>query len=162
MASDFLLEIEGIKGESKDSKHPATIEVLSWSWGVSNAGSAAVGSGMGSGKASFQDISFAHYMDKASTALVQHCASGNHITKATLFGRKQGGKTEGQVDFMKITLTDLIVSSVSTGGSEGSGVPVENVSLNYAKIKIEYAVQKEKGGLDAYSEANWSLKENKA
>ena len=161
MASDYLLEIDGIKGESIDNKHPGTIELQSWSWGVSNAGSSNVGSGAGSGKANFQDFSFSHFIDKASTALMQHCMSGNHIKKATVFGRKQGGKDEGQVDFLVITLEDLIVSSVATGGSEGSGIPSESVSLNYAKVKIEYAAQKAKGGLEAYSTAKWDLKTNK-
>lgn len=161
MASDFLLDITGIKGESIDDKHPGTIELQSWSWGVSNMGSAGVGSGMGTGKASFQDFSFNHMMDKASTALIQHCASGDHIPKAVLYGRKQGGKDEGQVDFLVVTLEDLIVSSVATGGSEGGGIPSESVSLNYAKVKIEYAAQKAKGGLEAYSTAKWDLKTNK-
>ena len=38
MAVDIFLDIDGIKGESKDDKHPETIDVLSWSWGMSQAG----------------------------------------------------------------------------------------------------------------------------
>jgi len=45
MASDIFAKIGDIKGESLDSKHKDEIEVLSISWGVSNAGSMAFGGG---------------------------------------------------------------------------------------------------------------------
>src|SRR5215467_4457174 len=89
MASDYLLEIEGIKGESKDSKHPNTIEVESFSWGASNDGSAAHGSGAGTGKVHFQDVHFTTQVNKSSPELLLACANGKHIKKAQLFVRKQ-------------------------------------------------------------------------
>lgn len=33
MPKDYFLVIEGIKGESKDGKHPDSIEIESFSWG---------------------------------------------------------------------------------------------------------------------------------
>ena len=66
MASDIFAKIGDIKGESLDSKHKDEIEVLSFSWGVTNTGAKAAGGGGGEGKATFQDISFVHHIDKAS------------------------------------------------------------------------------------------------
>jgi len=56
-ASDYLLELDSVKGGGKDTAAPQSIEVESFSWGVSNAASAATGSGAGAGKANMQDLS---------------------------------------------------------------------------------------------------------
>ena len=40
-------EIDGVKGESKNKTHAKQIDVLSWSWGMSNNGSADVGGDAG-------------------------------------------------------------------------------------------------------------------
>ena len=113
MASDYLLEIDGIKGESNDSKHPGTIEVDSFSWGETNAGSHGSGGGGGAGKVNFQDLHFTTSVNKSSPLLALACATGQHIKKAVLFVRKQGGD---QQEFYTITMEDLLVSSYQSGG----------------------------------------------
>ncbi|MEK7255746.1 MAG: type VI secretion system tube protein Hcp, partial [Bacteroidota bacterium] len=134
-AFDAFLEIEGIEGESKGG----TLEVESWSWGETNAGSLSHGGGMGSGKVSMQDFNFMKKTDKASPQLAKTCASGKHIASAKLFVRKQGGT---QQEYYVITLSDCMVSSYQTGGS--SGVPTDSFSLNFSKIEIVYCTQDEK------------------
>ncbi|MFC5419297.1 MAG: type VI secretion system tube protein Hcp [Stutzerimonas stutzeri] len=159
MASDFLLEIDGIKGESQDSKHKDTIEIESFSWGVSNSGTHAAGHGGGAGKASFQDLHCTSNVSKASPVLMLKCATGEHIKKAVLFVRKQGKE---QQEFYKVTLEDLLVSSYQSGDSTGGNpVPTDQFSLNFAKIKYEYKVQNKDGSLGATSTGTWNLKENK-
>jgi type VI secretion system secreted protein Hcp len=158
MASDYLLDIEGIKGESSDKKHPGTIEIESFSWGVSNAGSHGGGGGGGAGKASFQDLHFTTRVNKSSPLLALHCASGAHIKKAVLFVRKQGKE---QLDYYKVTMQDLIVSSFQSGGSEGSNaLPVDQFSINFTKIKFEYAPQKADGTLEGHVPMTWDVKTN--
>ncbi len=136
-ASDFFLKIEGIDGESTDDRHKGEIEIQSFSWGVSNAGSFSSGGG-GAGKASFQDMHFTRRFDKASPVLALACATGQHIPSAVLVCRRSG--SDGQpVQYYKITLTDILVSGVATGGSSGGGdLPTESFSLNFAKIEWEY------------------------
>jgi type VI secretion system secreted protein Hcp len=158
MASDFLLEIDGIKGESKDKNHKDTIEIASFSWGISNQGSHASNAGGGAGKASFQDIHFTCSVGKASTNLALSCASGKHIKKAVLFVRKQG---ETQQDYYTLTLEDLLVLSYQSGDhAGGTSIPTDQFSLNYAKIKYEYKPQKQDGSLDAPSTMTWDVKAN--
>lgn len=159
MAADFLLEIEGIKGESSDSKHKDTIEIESFSWGMSNGGSAAGGGGAGAGKVSMQDLHCTTKVNKACPVLAVHCASGKHIKKAVLYVRKGGGD---QHDFYKVTLEDMVVSSYQTGGHDTAGaqVPTDQFSLNYSKIKFEYAAQKADGSLDSPGVFEWNLKTN--
>ena len=160
MASDFLLEIDGIKGESKDKNHKDTIEVDSFSWGISNAGSHASNAGGGAGKASFQDIHFTASVGKASANLALSCASGKHIKKAVLFVRKQG---ETQQDYYVVTLEDLLVSSYQSGDSTGGNpVPTDQFSLNFAKIKYEYKPQDKKGALSGQMVAGYDRAANKA
>ncbi|WP_376987052.1 Hcp family type VI secretion system effector [Bosea sp. R86505] len=158
MATDFILEIDGIKGESQDKKLENMIEVDSFSWGVSNAGSHAAGAGGGAAKASFQDIHFTAAVSKASPNLALSCANGKHIKKAVLHVRKQG---EQQQEYYTITLEDLLVSSYQSGDAAGgASVPTDQFSLNYAKVKYEYKPQKKDGSLDAPVTMTWDLKKN--
>src|SRR5215510_10722540 len=90
MAVDMFMQLDGIKGESKDDKYAESIDVLAWSWGVSNSGSAHMGTGQGTGKANFQDISFTKYVDKSTADLMFACSSGKHVAKAKLICRKAG------------------------------------------------------------------------
>jgi type VI secretion system secreted protein Hcp len=157
MASDIFAKLGDIKGESLDSKHKDEVEVLSYSWGVSNAGSMAHGGGGGEGKATFHDLSFVHNIDKASPVLMQACATGVHLKEATITHRKAG---KGQQEYLVIKMNDIIVTSVSHGGS-GDTPGVESVSLAFAKVALEYKPQKPDGSLDAGLHFKYDLKAQK-
>jgi type VI secretion system secreted protein Hcp len=156
VASDIFAKLGDIKGESLDDKHKDEIEVLSWSWGVSNAGPASVGSGGGVGKATFHDLSFTHNIDKASPVLMQRCATGTHLKEATITHRKAG---KGQQEFLIVKMNDVIVTAVTNGDSQGSHV--ETVSLAFAKVNLEYKPQKADGSLDAGIHFKYDLKAQK-
>jgi type VI secretion system secreted protein Hcp len=159
-AVDYFLKLEGIEGESQDHKHKGSIEIESWSWGETQTGSHAYGGGGGAGKVSMQDFHFVMRVNKASPKLMLACASGEHIKKATLICRKAGKE---QQEFLKITFTDLLVSSYQTGGSGSSDiVPTDQISLNFSKIEFEYKEQKPDGTLGGAIKAGWDLKANKA
>jgi type VI secretion system secreted protein Hcp len=159
MASDYLLEIDGIKGESNDEKHKETIEVESFSWGATQTGSFAHGGGGGAGKVSFQDIHFVSHVNKSSPKIIFACATGQHIKKAVLYVRKAGGKQE---DYYLVTLEDVLVSSYQSGGhAAGDSIPTDQFSLNFAKIKYEYKPQDAKGKLVGSIPFSYDLKANK-
>jgi len=159
MAADFLLMIDGIKGESRDEKHKDGIDVESFSWGETNAGAMASGGGGGAGKVAFQDFHVSTRVNKASPLLFLACATGQHIKKAVLTVRKAGGD---QQDYYTVTMTDVLVSSYQSGGSSGSDtLPVDQFSLNFAAIKFEYKAQKADGGLESAVTAGYDLKMNK-
>jgi type VI secretion system secreted protein Hcp len=157
MASDIFARLGDIKGESLDDKHKDEIEVLSYSWGVSNQGSMAFGSGGGEGKATFHDLSFTHKIDKASPILMQACATGVHLKAATITHRKAG---KGQQEFLVIKMNDVIVTSVTHGGSGADG-GTENVALAFGKVEVEYKPQKADGSLDAGIKFGYDLKAQK-
>ena len=124
-----FLDLDGIKGESKDPKHPNSIDVLAFDHGVAQTPAAGGGA---SGKAKFRDLSFTHAIDRATPPLFLATATGKHIKKATLYVRRKG---EAAFDFYKVTLQDVLVSSVRehTQAPGSAGGPVEDVSLSYAK-----------------------------
>lgn len=157
MAVDMYIKIDDIKGEATDAKHKDTIDILSWSWGMSQSGSTHMGGGSGAGKVNVQDISFTKYIDKSSPNLMRACATGKHFKQATLTVRKAGGK---QLEYVRITLNDLIVTSISTGGSGGEDRLTENVTLNFAKFKFEYVPQKADGSGDAALPVAYNISQN--
>jgi type VI secretion system secreted protein Hcp len=159
MAGAIFARIAGIKGESVDAKHKDEIDVLSWSWGVSQSGSMPHGGGGGSGKATFADFVFSHHIDKASPLLMKACATGQHIVDATITQRRAG---TAQLEFLLITMTDVLVVSVSNGGSVEGEATTETVALAFAKVDVEYKPQKADGSLDAGSHFKYDLKANKA
>lgn len=157
MAVDMFFKIKGIDGESQDKKHKNTIDVLAWSFGASNSGTTHMGGGSGAGKANFQDISFTKYIDKSSPVLMQHCANGKHISEATLICRKAGEKP---LEYLTVDIKDIIVTSVSLGGSGGEDRLTENVTLNFGSFKYKYIEQTPLGGEGAKPDMQWDIAAN--
>jgi type VI secretion system secreted protein Hcp len=156
MASDIFAKIGDIKGESLDSKHKDEIEVLSFSWGVTNPANIKSGGG-GAGKATFTDLSFLHNVDKASPNLLTACATGAHLKEATITQRKAG---KGQQEYLIIKMNDVIVTGVALADSSGVAGS-ETVSMAFAKVDLEYKPQKPDGSLDAGIHFKFDIKANK-
>lgn len=157
MATDIYLKLDGIKGESRDDKHKDEIDIESWSWGMSQSGSTHGGGGSGTAKVSVQDLHFNKKMDKSSPDLAKYCAEGKHIAKGWLYQRKAG--TKEPLEFIKIDLKDIIVSSYQT--SSHGEQPSDSFSLNFAEFKFVYTVQTKEGGKGDSTEVSYNIPENK-
>jgi type VI secretion system secreted protein Hcp len=157
MAVDMFIKIGKVGGESKDKSHTGEIDVLAWSWGMSQSGTMHGGGGGGAGKVNVQDLSFTKWLDSSSTELMKACCAGTHIDTAMLVVRKAGDKP---LEYLKIKLTNILVSSVSTGGSGGEDKLTENVTLNFEKVNVEYNTQNEKGGVDKPFLVGWDISAN--
>jgi type VI secretion system secreted protein Hcp len=157
MAVDMFLKLGTIKGESKDSVHKGEIDILAWSWGASNSGTAHVGGGAGAGKVNVQDMSITKYVDKSSPDIFLACCNGAHIPEALLVVRKAGTTP---LEYIKITMTDVMITSVSTGGSGGEDRLTENVTLNFAKVKVGYVEQTATGAAGDKPEVGWDISAN--
>jgi len=142
MAVDAFLELGDLKGESQVEGFEDTIQVLSWSWGMSQTGTTHQGSGGGAGKVNVQDMAVTHYVDTASPNIIKACCSGKHFPDAKLTLRKAG---EDPLEYLVIELKDVIVTSVSTGGSDGEERNTENFTLNFGGFKYCYQPQDNKG-----------------
>ncbi len=160
MALDMFLKLPGADGESVGNGHANEIDVLSWSWGMSQSGTMHTAKGGGSGKANVQDVSVTKYVDKASPKLQLLCLNGKNTTGDAILTVQKAG--ENVVQYLKITMSDFIITSVSTGGSGGEDRLTENISINFAKVKVEYTPQKADGTADTVVPYTWKIAENVA
>ena len=159
MAVDQFMKIGDINGEARDSVYKDWIDVLSWSWGATQSGSMHVGGGGGSGKVNMQDLTFSKYVDSATTNLMTKVCNGKHYPEAKLVVRKAGEKP---VEYIRITMTDVLVSSYQTGGNGGEDRLTETVTLNFAKVKVEYTPQAKDGTSAAAMDMGWDVEANTA
>jgi type VI secretion system secreted protein Hcp len=157
MAGKIFAKIGDIKGESRDTRHKDEIDVLSWSWGLTQSVAPGRGGGGGAGKATFSDLTFVHNIDKASPILFKTCATGTHIPEAVLTARKAG---RGQVDFLVVKLSDVLITGVHATVS-GTADMSETVSLSFAKVELEYRPQKENGAAAAGVSFKYDLLKNR-
>ncbi len=160
MAIDCFLKLENnIKGECQDKDHKEWIDVLSWNWGMSQSGTTHTGGGGGGGKVDIQDITVSKYVDAATHDLIKRCCSGEHISGGQLVVRKAGGGAP--VDYLKIDLRDVMITSYSTGGSkDGLDRVQETLTLNFRKFQVTYTLQGQDGTAGAESIAGWEIAEN--
>jgi type VI secretion system secreted protein Hcp len=159
MAVDMFLKLGDIKGESEDSSHQGEIEVLAWSWGMTQSGTMHSGAGGGAGRVNVQDLSVTKYVDKSSPNIMLKCCTGKHYPDALLTVRKAG---DTPIEYIKITMTDVLITSVSTGGSGGEDQVTENVTLNFAKFKHEYTIQSADGTAGATLPTTFNIRQNVA
>ena len=157
MSVDMFLKIEGVKGESQDDSHKGEIDVLSWNWGMTQSGTTHMGAGGGSGKVSVQDLSITKYVDSASPAIMQKCCNGSHFPEATLTVRKAGGSP---VEYVKIKMKEVLISSVSSGGNGDMDRVTENITLNFSWFEHTYTEQTEDGSAGASIPTTWDIKKN--
>ena len=161
MAVDMFLVFEhaDLKGETQDSVYKAKggIDVLAWSFGLSQSGTFHAGGGSGAGKVNYQDVSVTKWVDKASPILMLFCSNGGHIPKATIVVRKAGTTP---LEYITIVAEPVMITSVSTGGSGGEDRLTENITLNCGKINVKYIEQLATGLEGAKPEYTWDIAGN--
>lgn len=157
---DAFLELEGVKGESRDDTYKGKIEILSWSWGMANTGSAQFGGGGGAGKVQVNDLAIFKRVDKSTPILMKNCATGVHIDKGRMIVRKAGG--DKSLEYFTIDLKDVLVSAIQTHSDANSPWLMEEVHLNFEEFKVVYTPQDNKGGGNAAVEFGYNMSKNKA
>lgn len=153
-ADEIFVQIGDIRGESNAKGYESAIQASSWSWGMSQAGTMHVAAGGGAGKADMQDLVFTHFVDMSSPALMQLCASGRSIDKARVSIRQPGMAGP----YMVIDMEGVLVTSIDSSGAQASGRAVEQVSLNFAKVKVSYS----RDGQRPNSLFGWDIAQNVA
>jgi type VI secretion system secreted protein Hcp len=150
---EMFIKIDGIDGESFDREHARWIQAFSVQTGLANGGNVAAGGG-GAPKVHVSDLHFAHNVDRASPTLAVHAATGSHIRNVVIEFRKAGTREV----FYKITLTDVLVTSVALNvTAESAG---ELVTLSFAKIEWETRSQNGNGAWEPSGKGGWDVKAN--
>jgi len=159
MAANMFIRIGDIKGESDDSRHKDEIEVVSWAWGLMQSTDSSPGAGSGGGRATFQNVTFTHLIDRASPRLMLACASAQRFPDARLAVRRPGTTTPEA--FLLINLDNVIVTGVQSSGAETAGGLVEQVTLGFARVDYEYRRQLPDGSFDTGVHFKWDLQQNR-
>jgi len=159
MPFDYFLRIDGIAGESTDAKHKGEIAVQTFMWGETQSGSVLGGGGGGAGKLNAGPLIVTARASKASPLLLLACASGQHLKSAVLSARRAGAG-KGQIDFLTIALTDVLITSFEVNATTDNG-PVDEVSLAFAQIVVDYREQNADGSPGGVTHAGWDVKANK-
>jgi len=153
----MFLKLTGIEGESTVDAHQGEIEVLTWTMSMAQSGGAQAGGGRGAGKVHVQDLALTKLVDRASCNLMLACCSGKRIAEGVLVIRKAG---QTPLEYLKITMDDIIVSSVSLAASSQEDRPTESISLSFAKFRVEYSEQQPDGTIVPSGTMGWDIAAN--
>ncbi|MEA2195117.1 MAG: type secretion system secreted protein Hcp [Solirubrobacteraceae bacterium] len=153
-----FLAIDGIKGESNDSKHVDAIDIKSFSFGVKNTAGGTTGAGGSTGRASFSSFHFNKLYDASSPPLFAAAAAGKIYPSATFSFRRNGG--DNPADFLTIKLSNVRVGEYEQGGTQEPPL-LEGVSIDASKVDIEYKRQNPDGSLGNSVRASYDLESNK-
>jgi type VI secretion system secreted protein Hcp len=125
-ASDFLLEIEGIKGESTSVVRPGTTELLSWSWGLSTT-NLAVGAGSAAPKVVLQDFNWVQAVDATAPRLLNWATTQTGTARdLKLYSLRTDASSGTAYSFFEIAFPDTLISSLQLGaGGTGSDLVMQ-------------------------------------
>lgn len=156
MLLDFFLQIDDIKGESKDAHHKDQIDAVGFSWQLANVAAPGGGSNRGGGKTQFGDLVITKKVDAASIPLTIIAATGKHLKKVHLEICRSGVPNS---ILYTITLKDVLISAITQSGHTGDNMLTEVLSFNYSIIEWVYYNQDAKGGVTPI-EGGFDLKKN--
>lgn len=154
MAVNAYLYVDGVEGPS--TSRTGCIDVLSFSWGVSQHavyGAGASGKEAKAGRADFSNLSIMKVMDKTTPLLCDHCATGNILPKVYIVYDKPVG--DKQQVYFRIWIKDALITSVQLSGSNEN--PTESVSFAFQGVEYAYAPEKDDGSLDAAIRKGYDL-----
>lgn len=154
MAVNAYLYVDGVTGPS--TSKTGFIDILSFSWGVSNTstyGAGASGKEAKAGRADFSNLTIMKVLDATSPILTNHCASGDILQKVYILYDKPVGDV--QADYFRIYMQDALITSVQLSGSNEN--PTESVSFAFQAVEIAYKPEKDDGSLDGAIAKGYNL-----
>jgi type VI secretion system secreted protein Hcp len=162
MAFDAYIKFEGgpqVEGESERDGHEGEIAILSYSFGASNnanIGGNTKGSAAGTGDV--HPFSFTKETDLGSPTLFQACLQGSHFPKAKVTLNKSGGQES--LPYLTYEFEEVYISNFSWSGStsDAEAPPMETLTLEFGKVKINYSQQTEKGSAGKQMAGSWNVR----
>ncbi|MCB1132123.1 MAG: type VI secretion system tube protein Hcp [Verrucomicrobiae bacterium] len=141
------IKIGDIEGEAVAEGRDGWIDVESVSWGASrNVATPSGGStNREASNPTVSELTFVKKVDSASPPLFLNAVAGESIGTVTL-ELVTAGKPYGDKVFYRITLSDVMVSSQNVSADTDTGETEERITLNFAKINVEFLKLDEKNG----------------
>ena len=169
---NIFLKLDGIDGESTVKGHKKEMVMLSYEQAVDVTVIHSGSGGTAAGKAKFSGVRIRKNVDVASIPMLLACAAGRHIKQARFtFRRGAGG-----FDFYSVTLEDVLVTHVAQRAGAGAQYPLsfealnagassngflDEVTLDYARIRWEHRAQRRRGGVGTITSGGWNVRTNK-
>ena len=148
-AYDAFLLLQGIPGESVDSRHSDWIDITSFQQGVAKSAGA---------PPRFPEMTFGKNLDKSSPLLSLRTANGQPIPRATLELTQAG---DSRTRFYQVILSNCVVRATATGGStQGQDRPAEQVALAYDWISWTYTEFDSSGNRRGDIQTFWDVLRN--
>jgi type VI secretion system secreted protein Hcp len=158
---DIFLKVDGIAGEAQEAKHEGEIDVISWNWSMALGAMPAPGGGLAAaGRLSIKDLSVNKRIDKATPKLMLSCASAQHIKTAALTVRAVPNAGQTQIEYLKVKMDDVVVTSVGVAETNSGDRGTEVVTLNFRRIALDYSPQNVDGSLGAAISFKWDVSKN--
>lgn len=144
MGETWYMQIAGIEGGSVAKGFEEWIEVDAYSWDATAASGAGRASGARTGRVTYGNLIVTAPISVATPAIVEACALGRRVTKATLSGLRVG-EDGVPSEFLSYELSDVIVMSIRHR-DDVDIVPTEQIELSYQRMEITYTPQDGRGG----------------
>jgi type VI secretion system secreted protein Hcp len=133
-AFDAFLKIDGVPGESQDSKHRDEIDIVAFTQAVAAPGTNA------------PTFSFSMRQNRSSPLLYAYCAGGSNVTSMVFTLRSEGAT---MIEFLKCTLSDATITSIHTAGATTGldPAPTDDFMVTFRKIEWLYRYQTSTGSI---------------
>ena len=169
---DVFLKLDGIDGESAVKGHEKEIDVFSYEQGIDLTVIHGGGGGSTAGRANFAPVRLRKNVDAASIPMLLACATGKHIKEARFTFRRGAAALE----FYTVTLEDVLITHMVQRAGTGAQYPLsfdaldvgaadngflDEVTLDYRRIRWEYRKQKPNGGVGATIKGGWDVDANR-
>jgi type VI secretion system secreted protein Hcp len=160
IADDMFVQIANVQGEALDKEFQGAVKALSWSWGMDQSSTAFSTAGRTGSAVKVQELSFTHFVDRATPKLMEYCATGKHISDARLTLRTSG--SDRPISYVVIDLKSVVVNKIAMGGDPSSGRSIEQVSLSFAAIQFTYKSVDATGRATGDVRFGWDIAANKS
>jgi type VI secretion system secreted protein Hcp len=157
MAGDLFMKLGDIAGESKQDGHTGEIEIMSWSWGATQSGSTQSISGSTAGKVNVHDLTFTKLVDASTPNIVKAVCAGTAFPLALLTCEKSAGAGKKPIQYFKMKLKNVLVSTYAVGGANGSDTHTETVTLNFGSVETTYTGMNADGGPGKSIPVAWNV-----
>lgn len=132
MSVEIFIKLDGITGESKNYYHKGWSEVSSWAWGMANNVDT-------QGKPVFKELAFTKRIGIDSTDMMLHFAQAKLIKNVEFSIVPIMAKREAKLKYLSMQMEDVLIKSITTGGSAEDDRFNEDILLSFSKVSFEYS-----------------------
>ena len=164
MPLNAFMKFSNANGESRQKPYDRWVEIQGWEWGVKAETSWKQGGGASVGKPDPQDLSFEHYYDSASPAIMASICLGKSFDEVKLEMCKSTGRIDvnsgrTQEAYFLMTMKDCFITSV-VNTADNDGNVVQKVDMVFKEVEIDYRPQldgKQGGAMGAKINYKWNI-----